>query len=54
MANDEVGFPESHKQFLGGISYRAMFGFDPGAIAQGYISSDMVLGDHLELDPIFK
>jgi hypothetical protein len=40
MANDKLGFPESHKHFLGSSSYRAIFGFDASSIAQGLTSSD--------------
>ncbi len=50
-ANDEVGFPESHKQFLGASSYRAIFGFDPSSIAQGYISSDTGAGRPPRIGP---
>jgi hypothetical protein len=44
MANDELGFPESHKHFLGASSYRAIFGFDASSIAQGANSSDTGTG----------
>ena len=43
-ANDDLGFPESHKQFLGASSYRAMFGFDTNVRAQGSFFSDKVTG----------
>ncbi|MGD9053259.1 MAG: hypothetical protein PVG17_15490, partial [Desulfobacterales bacterium] len=37
-ADETVGFPESHKQFLGASSYRAIFGFNTGTSAQSFLS----------------
>jgi hypothetical protein len=43
-AEDAVGFPESHKQFLGASSYRAIFGFNAGSSTQGFLSNDRATG----------
>ncbi|MGD8345493.1 MAG: sialidase family protein [Desulfobacterales bacterium] len=43
-ADETVGFPESHKQFLGASSYRAIFGFNTGTSAQSFLSPGKATG----------
>jgi len=43
-AVDEPTFPESHKDFLGGASYRALFGLNASAVQAGPHSSDTGTG----------
>jgi hypothetical protein len=51
MANDKIGFPESHKHFLGASSYRAIFGFDASSIDQRLTSSDTGTGRPPRIGP---